>query len=79
LFIVRKLDLILSDTNGRPFKIEFEYKTGLTDIFGISGIEWLKSLLPLISPIDKIILTTSIESIQIINQQLDTVSKEISE
>jgi uncharacterized coiled-coil DUF342 family protein len=32
----------------------------------------------MVSPIDRIILTTSIESIQTINQQIDTVSKEIS-
>lgn len=58
---------------------KYDYKTGLTDIFGISGIEWLKSLLPMVSPIDRIILTTtSIESIQTINQQIDVVSKEIS-
>lgn len=50
------------------------------DIFGVSGIEWLKSLLSKVSSIDRIILilTTSIESIQTINQQIDTVSKEIS-
>jgi len=50
------------------------------DIFGVSGIEWLKSLLPKVSSINRIILilTTSIESIQTINQQIDTVSKEIS-
>ena len=50
------------------------------DLFGVSGIEWLKSLLPKVSSIDRIILilTTSIESIQTINQQIDTVSKEIS-
>ena len=57
---------------------KYDYKTDLTDIFGVSGIEWLKSLLPIVSPIDRIILTTSIESIQTINQQIDTVSKEIS-
>jgi len=57
---------------------KYDYKTGLTDIFGISGIEWLKSLLSMVSPIDRIILTTSIESIQTINQQIDVVSKEIS-
>ena len=55
-----------------------DYKTDLTDIFGVSGMEWLKSLLPMVSPIDGIILTTSIESIQTINHQIDVVSKEIS-
>jgi transposase len=44
-----------------------------------SGIEWLKSLLPMVSPVDRIILTTtSLESIQTINHQMDIVSKEIS-
>jgi len=52
---------------------KYDYKTDLTDIFGVSGIEWLKSLLPKVSSIDRIILTTSIESIQTINQQLDTI------
>ncbi|MDR4492288.1 MAG: transposase [Candidatus Nitrosocosmicus sp.] len=50
----------------------------MTDIFGAYGIEWLKPLLPKVSPVDMIILSTSIESIQTINQQIDTVSKEIS-
>jgi len=50
----------------------------MTDIFGVLGIEWLKSLLPKVSPIDRIILSTSIESIQAINYQIDMVSKEIS-
>ena len=57
---------------------KYDYKTDLTDILGVSGIEWLKSLLPKVSSIDRIILTTSIESIQTINQKIDTVSKEIS-
>src|SRR6478736_1134647 len=57
---------------------KYDYQTDLTDIFSKSGIEWLKSLLPKVSSIDRIILTTSIESIQTINQQIDTVSKEIS-
>jgi transposase len=57
---------------------KYDCKTDLTDIFGVSGIGWLKSLLPMVSPIDGIILTTSIESIQTINHQIDVVSKEIS-
>ncbi|CAN5632976.1 hypothetical protein BH23THE1_BH23THE1_28260 [soil metagenome] len=35
-------------------------------------------LLPMVSPVDRIILTTSLESIQTINHQMDVVSKEIS-
>jgi transposase len=57
---------------------KYNYKTELTDIFRVSGIGRLKSLLPKVSPIDGIILTTSIESIQTINHQIDVVSKEIS-
>ena len=57
---------------------KYDYQTDLTDIFSKSGIQWLKSLTPMVTPIDKIILNTSIESIEAINQQIDTVSKEIS-
>jgi transposase len=57
---------------------KYDYKTDVTDIFGVSGIEWLKSLLPKVSPVDRIIMRTSIESIQTINHQIDAVSKEIS-
>ncbi|MGD9672583.1 MAG: transposase [Candidatus Nitrosocosmicus sp.] len=57
---------------------KYDYQTDMTDIFGVSGIEWLKSLLPKVSPGDEIILSISIESIQTINHQIDTVSKEIS-
>jgi len=57
---------------------KYDYKTDVTDIFGVSGIEWLKSLLPKVSSVDRIILVTSLESIQAINQQIDAVSKEIS-
>jgi transposase len=58
---------------------KYDFKTNLTDIFGVSGIQWLKSLLPKVNPVDRIILSTSIESIQTINYQIDTVSKEISD
>ena len=57
---------------------KYDYKTDVTDIFGVSGIEWLKSLLPKVSSVDRIILVTSLESIQAINQQIDAVSKEMS-
>jgi len=57
---------------------KYDYKTDVTDIFGVSGIEWLKSLLPKVSSVDRIILVTSLESIQAINHQIDAVSKEIS-
>lgn len=55
---------------------KYEYKTKLTDIFGKSGNEWLKSLS--ISPIDRIILNTTLTSIETIDNQIDIVSKEIA-
>lgn len=57
---------------------KYDFKTNLTDIFGVSGIKWLTSLSSLVSPVDRIILSTSIESIQTINHQIDVISKEIS-
>jgi transposase len=68
--LVNKVHSILLD--------KYDYRTVLTDIFSKSGIEWLKSLTPLVTPVDKIILDTSIESIEIIGQQINAVSKEIS-
>jgi transposase len=55
---------------------KYEYKTELTDIFSRSGINWLKSL-P-VSPIDKIILNTTLASIESIDNQIEIVSKEIA-
>lgn len=55
---------------------KYEYRTELTDIFGKSGNEWLKSL-P-VSPIDKIILNTTLSSIEAIDNQIEIVSKEIT-
>src|SRR6476619_5271574 len=57
---------------------KYDYRTDLTDIFSKSGIEWLKSLTPMVTPVDRIILDTSIKSIEVINYQIDTVSKEMS-
>ncbi len=57
---------------------KYDYQTDLTDIFSKSGIEWLKSLTPLVTPVDRITLDSSIVSIEANNQQIDTVSKEIS-
>ena len=56
---------------------KYDYRTELTDIFGKSGIEWLKALSSEVTPVDRIILDTSIESIEAINRQMDTVSKDI--
>lgn len=55
---------------------KYEYRTELTDIFGKSGIEWLKSLS--VSPIDRIILDTTLTSIESIDNQIQIVSKEIA-
>src|SRR6476661_5353851 len=57
---------------------KYDYQTDLTDIFSKSGIEWLKSLTSMVTPVDRIILDTSIKSIEVINYQIDIVSKEIS-
>src|SRR5680860_364290 len=48
---------------------KYEYRTELADIFGKSGIEWLKSLS--VSPIDKIILNTTLTSIESIANQIE--------
>ena len=55
---------------------KYEYRLELTNIFGKSGIKWLKSL-PL-SPIDRIILNTTLSSIETIDSQIEIVSKEIA-
>jgi transposase len=55
---------------------KYEYRTELTDMFGIHGIKWLKSLS--VSPIDKIILDTTLASIESIDNQIEVVSKEIA-
>ena len=51
---------------------KYDYQTNLTDISSKSGIEWLKSLSSQVTPVDRIILNTSIESIETMNQQIDT-------
>jgi transposase len=55
---------------------KYDYKTELTDVFGKSGIMWLRTLQ--VSPIDRMILDTSLESIQAINRQIEIVSREIT-
>ena len=42
---------------------KYDYQTDLTDIFSKSGIQWMKSLTPLVTPVDRIILDSSIASI----------------
>jgi len=54
---------------------KYDYTTDLTDMFGKSGLQWLKSLQ--LSPIDKVIMDTSLAAIENINAQIDIVSKEI--
>ena len=57
---------------------KYDYQTDLTFIFNSTlGIEWLRSLSSEVTLVDKIILNTSIKSIEAINQQANIVSKEI--
>jgi len=58
---------------------KYDYKTDVIDIFGVSGIQWLKTLFSKDSPVNRVILKTSIGSIQTVNQQIDLISKEISD
>lgn len=55
---------------------KYEYRTDLSKIFGKSGIQWLKGLQ--VSPIDKVMLDTSISSIQNLTEQIGIVSQEIA-
>jgi transposase len=55
---------------------KYDYKTDLTNIFGKSGIIWLKTLD--VSSIDKVILNTTLAAIENISLQIDTVSKELA-
>ena len=55
---------------------KYEYRTELTDMFGIHGIQWLKTLS--VSPIDRIILDTMLASIETIDNQIEIISKEIA-
>ncbi len=55
---------------------KYDYRTELTDIFGKSGMKWLKSLE--LSLIDKVITDTSLSAIENLTAQIDIVSKEIA-
>jgi hypothetical protein len=56
---------------------KYEYsRTELTIIFDIHGIQWLKTLL--VSLIDKIILDTTLTSIESIDKQMQIISKEFT-
>jgi len=55
---------------------KYDCKTDLTDIFGKSGMIWLKALD--VSRIDKVILNTTIAAIENINLQADIISKELA-
>ncbi len=55
---------------------KYDYKSDLTDIFGKSGIIWLKTLD--VSNIDRLIMNTTLAAIENINLQIDTVSKELA-
>jgi transposase len=55
---------------------KYDCKTDLTDIFGKSGMIWLKTLD--VSHIDKVILNTTLAAIENINLQIDIISKELA-
>jgi transposase len=55
---------------------KYDCKTDLTDIFGKSGMMWLKALD--VSHIDRVILNTTIAAIENINLQADIISKELA-
>ena len=56
---------------------KYDYKSELADIFGKSGIIWLKTLD--VSTIDRLIMNTTLSAIEKINLQIDSVSKELAE
>jgi transposase len=55
---------------------KYDYKTDLTNVFGKSGMKWLKTLD--VSRIDKVILNTTLAAIENINLQIDIISKELA-
>jgi transposase len=55
---------------------KYDCKTDLRDIFGKSGMIWLKTLDVL--HIDKVILNATLAAIENINLQIDTISKELA-
>jgi len=54
---------------------KYDCKTDLTDIFGRSGMCWLKGME--LDPIDKVIMDTTLSSIENLNTQIGIVSREI--
>jgi transposase len=55
---------------------KYEYKTKLSDIFGKAGLGWLKELE--LSPIDRVIMDTSIASVVNLSIQIGVVSTHIA-
>jgi transposase len=55
---------------------KYGYKTELTDIFGRAGMYWLKGIE--LDPIDRVIINTTLSSIDNLNMQIAIISKEIS-
>ena len=55
---------------------KYDYKSELADVFGKSGIIWLKTLD--VSNIDRIIMNTTLAAIENIGLQIDTISKELT-
>jgi hypothetical protein len=55
---------------------KYDYKSELADIFGKSGIIWLKTLD--VSNIDRLIMNTTLAAIENTNLQINTISKELA-
>jgi hypothetical protein len=55
---------------------KYDYKSESADIFGKSGMIWLKTLD--VSHIDKVILNTTLAAIENINLQIDIISRELA-
>ncbi len=55
---------------------KYDYKTELTDIFGRAWMCWLKGIE--LDPIDRIIMDTTLSSIENLDMQISIISRQIS-
>jgi transposase len=55
---------------------KYDYKTELTDIFGRSGMYWLKGIE--LDPIDRVIMDTTLSLIENLDMQISIISRQIS-
>jgi hypothetical protein len=53
---------------------KYEYRTELTDMLGVHGIQWIKTLS--VSSIDRRILDTMLASIETIDNQIEIISRD---